>query len=124
MIIPDGDEPVGSDLDDDRIAEPGEPQVVEPNPDAVGLRARAFDVATPSADGTSVAIDFWSGVEPCAVLGRVDVDYGPNAVTITLREGHLDSGEDVACIEIAVLKQTIVQLDEPLGDRKVVDGAA
>ena len=80
--------------------------------------------ATPSADGTSVAIDFWSGVEPCAVLGRVDVDYGPNAVTITLLEGHLDVGEDVVCIEIAVLKQTVVQLDEPLGDREIVDGAA
>ena len=121
--IPGGDDPVVDD-GDDRIAEPGEPQVVEPNPDAVDLRARPFDIATPSADGTSVAIDFWSGVEPCAVLGRVDVDYGPNAVTITLLEGHLDLGEDAVCIEIAVLKQTVVQLDEPLGDRKIVDGAA
>ncbi len=122
VVIPGGDDPVVDD-GDDRIAEPGEPQVVEPNPDAVDLRARPFDVATPSADGTSITIDFWSGVEPCAVLGRVDVDYGPNAVTITLLEGHLDLG-DAVCIEIAVLKQTVVQLDEPLGNRKIADGAA
>jgi hypothetical protein len=30
----------------------------------------------------------------------------------------------VACIEIALIKKVVVQLDEPVGDRRVVDGAA
>jgi hypothetical protein len=52
------------------------------------------------------------------------VDSGPGAVTVTLFEGHDASAGDVACIEIALLKKVVVQLDEPVGDRRVVDGAA
>ncbi len=75
-------------------------------------------------DGTSVTIDFVSGVEPCAVLDHVDVRYGTDAVTITLYEGHDADAGDVACIEIGVFKRVVVHLDEPLGDREIVDGAA
>ena len=45
-------------------------------------------------------------------------------MTITLFEGSDLSGGQVACIEIGVFKRTIVQLDQPLGDREIVDGAA
>lgn len=120
-----GDEPVAHDPGDDPVVDPmPEPQVVEPDPAAVGLRARPFDTSTVGDDGRTIAIDFVSGIEPCYVLGRVDVDEGPNAVTITLFDGHLDTGEDVACIDIGVAKRTIVTLDVPIGDRRIVDGAA
>jgi hypothetical protein len=99
-------------------------QLVEPTPGMSGVRPRAFDEAVVAADGSSVTVFFWSGVEPCYVLDHVEVGYGADAVTITLFEGHDASAGDVACIEIALLKKVVVQLDEPVGDRRIVDGAA
>lgn len=104
---------------------PVEPTIVEPTPGMSNVYARPFDVATVSDDGLTVTIDFVSGIEPCYVLDHVDVVYGDGAVTITLFEGSdLSGGDDIACIEIGVFKRTVVQLDEPLGDRDIVDGAA
>ena len=103
---------------------PGAPQVVVPTPGMADVRPRPFDTATAGVDGTSVTIDFVSGVEPCYVLDHVEVAYGADDVTITLFEGHDPTAGDVACIEIGVSKQVIVTLDEPLGDRAIVDGAA
>ena len=102
----------------------GGPTVVEPRPGMADVYARPFDTATVNDDSTAVTIDFVSGVEPCNVLDHVDVRYGAETITITLFEGHDASAGDVACIEIGVYKRVIVQLDEPLGDRKIVDGAA
>ncbi|GAA0968507.1 hypothetical protein GCM10009555_014040 [Acrocarpospora macrocephala] len=73
----------------------------------------------PVADG--LEIFWWSGVEPCNSLDRVDVTYSATEVTVTLWEGTTD--KDAICIEIAIEKKTIVKLSEPVGDRKIVDGA-
>lgn len=100
------------------------PIVVEPRPGMADVYARQFDSATVGADDTTVTIDFVSGVEPCTVLDRVDIRYGTDEVTITLYEGHDPNAGDVACIEIGVYKRVIVQLDEPLAGRAIVDGAA
>jgi hypothetical protein len=102
----------------------GSAQLVEPTPGMAGIRPHAFDHAVVGDDGTTVAVFFWSGVEPCHVLDHVDVADGANAVTITLYEGHDASAGDVACIEIALMKEVVVELDEPVGDREIVDGAA
>jgi hypothetical protein len=99
-------------------------QKVEPTPGMSDLYPHAFDKAVAGDDGRILTIFFWSGVEPCYVLDHVDVDDGPGAITVTLFEGHDASAGDVACIEMAVLKKVVVQLDEPVGDRRVVDGAA
>ena len=99
-------------------------QNVEPTPGMSDVYPRAFDKAVVSDRGTTLTIFFWSGVEPCYVLDHVDVDEGPGAITVTLFEGHDASAGDVACIEIAVLKKVVVHLDEPVGSRNVVDGAA
>ena len=113
-----GDEPpVVTDPDDGA-------QLVEPTPGMADVRSHIFDHFVVSDDGLSVTVFFWSGVEPCYVLDHVDVDEGPGTVTITLFEGHDTSAGDVACIDIALLKKVVVQLDEPVGDRTVVDGAA
>ncbi len=103
--------------------EPIDPQVVEPTPGMTNVYARVFDTATVGDDGRTVTIDFWSGVEPCYVLDHVDVAYG-GAVIITLFEGSAPTDEPVACIEIAVAKRVVITLDEPLGDRPIIDGAA
>jgi hypothetical protein len=111
--------------DDGRVVDPGDgAQKVEPTPGMADVRPRPFDKAVVSDGGTSVTVFFWSGVEPCYVLDHVDVAYGSGAITIKLFEGHDASAGDVACIEIAVLKKVVVPLDEPAGDRRVVDGAA
>jgi hypothetical protein len=87
------------------------------------VHATVFDTATIDDDDRTVTIAFWSGIEPCAVLDHIDVAYGTGVVTITLFQGHDPNAGDVACIEIAVLKQTTVTLEEPLAGRAIVDGA-
>lgn len=71
---------------------------------AAGLRA--------TVDGrrVSVTVTWWSGVEPCSVLAGVDVARDGSAFNLTIREGS--AARNVACIEIAVLKATIVDLGE------------
>jgi hypothetical protein len=111
------DTPIGTPPD------PG-PQVVEPTPGMADVNPRIFDTATVGADGRTVTIDFVSGVEPCYVLDRIDVDYVSDSVTITLFEGHDPTAGDVACIEIGVFKRVVITLDEPIDGRDIVDGAA
>jgi hypothetical protein len=123
-LTTDPDEPVGSGPIDGRPPDGNGPILVEPRPGMVDVRARPFDTATVGSDDRTVTIDFTSGIEPCAVLDRVDVRYGSEAVTITLFEGRDPTAGDVACIEIAVFKRVIVHLDEPLDGREIVDGAA
>ena len=100
------------------------PQIVEPTPGMANVRARPFDAATVGDDDRTVTIDFWSGIEPCTVLDRVAIEYGPRDVAVTLFEGNDPVAADVACIEIAVQKQVVIVLDEPLNGRTIVDGAA
>jgi hypothetical protein len=111
-------------LDNDQPAPGDGAQLVEPTPGMADVRPHPFDHAVVAADGTSVTVYFWSGVEPCYVLDHVDVASGADAVTITLYEGHDASVGDVACIDIAVSKKIVVQLDEPVGHRTIEDGAA
>jgi hypothetical protein len=113
-----GDDPTG------RVDPDGGARLVVPRPGMADVRPHPFDHAVVSDDGRSVIVYFWSGVEPCYVLDHVDVAYGTNAVTITLFEGHDVTAGDVACIEIALLKKVVVGLDEPVGDRRIEDGAA
>lgn len=112
--------------DDDSVVHDVEDgaQLVEPTPGMADVRPHIFDHAVVNDDGTSLTVFFWSGVEPCYVLDHVDVDAGSSAITVTLFEGHDASAGDVACIEIALLKKVVVELDAPVGDRRIVDGAA
>jgi hypothetical protein len=115
------DEPVSSTLDPNEPMPAPSPSLVEPQPGQENVRPIRWE--SYEADGRTVTIAYWSGVEPCAVLDHVEVEEGDKRVTVTLFEGNSPSDEDVACIEIAVFKGTVVELSEPLGDRKVVDGA-
>jgi len=118
------------DCNDTGIGDPGgdpgtgQPLVVEPTPGMDNVGQTAFDTATIGADDTTLTIVFWSGVEPCYVLDHVDVSYSADAVTVTLFQGSDPNAGDVACIDIALQKQATITLDEPLGARAIVDGAA
>jgi hypothetical protein len=102
----------------------GHAQTVVPAPGMANVRPVPWTKATAADDDTTVTVRFWSGVEPCYVLDHVDVSYATDAVTITLFQGNDPSAGDVACIEIAQLKQTVVSLSEPLAGRQILDGAA
>lgn len=105
-------------------AGPGDgPQFVLPRPGMADVAPRPFDSATASDDGRTVTLLYWSGVEPCAVLDRVELQESDEQVTITLFEGHDPAAGDVACIEIAQQKGVVVQLPSPLAGRTIVDGA-
>ncbi|WP_242659203.1 hypothetical protein [Thermostaphylospora chromogena] len=101
----------------------GSPSPVEPKGGVANPRAVPWDSATPVGDGKRVRLIWWSGVEPCYTLDRVDVKESASSVEITLYEGPPGDAGKVACIEIAVLKTTTVELDEPVGGRTLVDGA-
>jgi hypothetical protein len=90
----------------------GEPTIVVPkagqkNPHPVGATSLQASV-----DGRHVLVkvSWWSGVEPCNVLDSVRVDRSGTNIGITIIEGASDL--DVACIEIAQLKATIVDLGD------------
>lgn len=101
----------------------GQPKRVQPVAGATDLRKQPFQSTAP-AGAQSLAVRFWSGVEPCYVLGRVDVTETAQRVTITLWTGTGPGAAGMACIQIAGYYEVIVQLQTPLGDRAVVDGAA
>lgn len=102
---------------------PAQPQRVEPVPGATDLRKQAFQSTAP-AGAQSLAVRFWNGVEPCYVLGRVDVTETTDKVTVTLWTGTGPGAAGMACIQMAGYYEVIVRLQAPLGGRTVVDGAA
>jgi hypothetical protein len=77
-------------------------------------KAKVFDPRT-------VEIRFYSGIEECYGVDRVDVDYRKRSVVIAVYTGRVPAAE--VCIEIAVLKAVRVDLAEPLDGRRLVDGA-
>lgn len=102
-----------------------EAELVEPRDGVAEMRPRSWeDVETSPDDPRTVTVYFWSGVEPCHVLGDVQVEETDDTVTITLFEGHEEGSGDVACIEIALYKKVIVELAEDIGARSLLDGAA
>ncbi len=119
----DPDTPVTSGPVDNSPVPDGSPSYTEPQPGQDDLRAIAWDNYRVKDDGNTLYVKYWSGVEPCNVLDHVDVEYTSDEVIVTVWEGSSPTDKNTACIEIAVLKTTIVELDEPLGDRKVVDGS-
>lgn len=99
------------------------PARVTPRPGMADVRPRRFEEVEP-LDERTLAVRFYSGVEPCYVLDRVEVVEAAESVTITLYEGSDPAEPDAVCIEIAVWKEVLVELGAPLAGREVVDGGA
>lgn len=100
------------------------PSSVHPKPGQENVHPIGWDKSQVSKNGRSVDVIFWSGVEPCYVLDRVEVEYRADKVVITLFQGSTPMEEEVACIDIALQKMTTVELEEPLNGREIVDGAS
>ena len=99
------------------------PTRVRPKPGMEDVRPVGWEKVKKAKSGRSLDVIYWSGVEPCYVLDRVDVEYGTKTVIVTLYEGHNPADKDTACIDIALQKVVKVKLDEPLDGRRIVDGA-
>lgn len=93
---------------------------VQPRAGLVDVRPHRFERVRVTGPRTLV-VRFYGGVEACEGLDRVELDYEENRIVVTLFVGRVPAAE--VCIELAVLKATRVRLDEPVGGRKVVDGA-
>jgi hypothetical protein len=101
----------------------GTPKPTKPEGHTDNPRKVRWLKATPSKDGRSLRVVWWSGVEPCTVLDRVTVRETSKQVAVTLWEGSSSKAQNVACIEIAIKKVTTVKLKQPLGHREIADGA-
>lgn len=103
----------------------GDAQAVEltPKPGQENLRTATFTDVT-EVDSSTLRINFTSGVEPCDVLDHVEVVETRKAVTITLYMGNAPGQGDTACPALARFAYTEINLDSPIGDREIVDGAA
>lgn len=88
----------------------GDAKVVVPRPGQLDVHPVAADTLRAKVDGREVviAVDWWSGVEPCTILDSIVVDQGAGTFAITLREGR--GPEDVACIAIAELHRSFIPL--------------
>lgn len=98
-------------------ADPGDPilgqaQLVVPQPGTSDPHPVSVVRIRAAVDGHRVTIElrWWSGVAPCSILDRVDVAGDGSAFTLTPMEGS--GAGQVACIDIAQLKATVVDLGD------------
>jgi hypothetical protein len=96
------------------------PKIVQPRAGLLDVRPQPWDAVTPENERT-LLVAFYSGVHECYGVDRVDVDYAAQDLTVTLFIGRV--GGNRVCIEIAQYQAVRVRLDEPLDDRKIIDGA-
>lgn len=101
-----------------------QPNRTTPDPRAVRLRPLAFDRV--ERHGAQLRVHYTTTGKPgCTILGRVDVEQGADAVTVTLLAGRLPGTKcDGPTPMLAASNVTVVTLERPIGDRAVKDGAA
>jgi hypothetical protein len=87
-------------------------KVVVPRPGQLDVHPVSAETLRATVDGRSVevAVDWWTGVEPCTILDTIVVERGDGSFSITLHEGR-GPGE-MACIAIAELHRTFIDLGE------------
>lgn len=86
--------------------------VVVPRPGQLDVHDVSADTIKATVDGrkVTVAVDWWSGVEPCTILDSIIVAKGDGSFALTLREGR--GPEEVACIAIAERHRAFIDLGE------------
>ncbi len=105
-----GGGPSASDGPGGTLPDLGTPTLVVPSPGRLQPHpVGATSIAARVVEGRVVArLTWWSGVAPCNVLDSVTVEQADGRVRLTIVEGA--DRLDVACIEIAMLKATDVDL--------------
>ena len=117
----DPDKPVASSPD----PSPGEPPPGDqsrrevPNPEVVDEHSVAVDHFRIGPDGRTVVIYWWGGTPACFALKEVLLEVQRGAPIVSVLEGTLPEAVGRACTMEAVLKSTVVVLDDPI----LVDGS-
>ena len=90
----------------------GQPKLVQPLPGRLNPHPAVPTAIQASVDGRHVLVkvSWYGGVEPCSVLDSVTVVRSGNDIQVTPVEGASDG--NAMCIELAVLKATIVDLGD------------
>ncbi|MFO7960029.1 MAG: hypothetical protein R6U94_03670 [Nitriliruptoraceae bacterium] len=110
--------------DDDGATRLALPEAREVHDGVRDASPRPFERARSDETDGSLHVIYWSGVEPCSVLGHIEVDATADQVTVTLLEGYLpEDGHAPTCIEIAEEVSAQIPLDGLLDGRVLVDGA-
>jgi hypothetical protein len=94
--------------------EPGGVELVEPQPGQQNAHPVPLERMDVTASGRTVSVDaYWtSGVDPCYVLDRIEVDItGARTVDVTVVEGTSDP--DAICVMMAVAKHTVFSFEVP-----------
>lgn len=97
-------------------------RIVQPRPGMENVDKIGWDRADVLDDRT-VRLQYSSGVEPCSVLDRVEVEYRSGNIVLTLFEGSDPAQRGVACRAVAESKAVDVRLDQPINGRALTDGA-
>jgi hypothetical protein len=90
----------------------GQSKLVIAQPGQLNPRPLGASLIETSVDGRHVLVKltWWSGVELCNVLDSVKIERTGSDIALTIIEGSSDL--DVACIDIAEQKATIVDLGD------------
>jgi len=88
--------------------------LIEPDPTVTDPQPHTWDSVSVASDGTSLSVYFWMGVPECHGLNSVEVIPTGTGIELTLYTGVPAGAENVACIAIAQLYRTDVQLEQPL----------
>lgn len=100
---------------------PHEYELIEAR-DAADDKTAAF-LQWATVDGSTLTVGYFAGVEPCFVTSEVIVSELEDVVAVTVLGGPDRTQPDAMCIEIAMAMAVEVELTEPLGDRRLVDGS-
>jgi endonuclease YncB( thermonuclease family) len=86
-----------------------------------GSNRATLVTARPIGRGRDAHVYFIGGMTPeCDQLDRVEVRYGERRISLTVFLGGPETG--VMCPFLGLLAATTVHLDQPIGDRRLVDG--
>jgi hypothetical protein len=97
------------------------PRAQAPRPDLpLGLTIQSYEVEAPDR----LSVQYATGLPRCyGALDRAYVSESGDRVLVTLRVRPVAQPPNEPCPDIAIVKDTLVRLDQPLGDRTVVDGS-
>jgi hypothetical protein len=86
----------------------------KPRPDVVDERGVAVDHFRIGPDGRTLVIYWWGGTPSCFALKEVILDVQDGTPIVSVLEGTLPEAVGKACTMEAVLKSTVVVLDDPI----------
>ena len=95
---------------------------VTPTDGLAQLRPVSWD--TYVARGSAAVVVKWnSGADPCHVFSHAVVEETVDRITVTVFEGSRSGHSTRGCVELSSSRGYTIQLDSPIDNRTIVDGA-